>query len=140
VSDDERTNQHILSLNATWQSGHFDQLANFYHPDVVLLPPDAGAPITGRGEVVASYQEFADAATLHEFQVTSMDTFVFDDTAVCHMRFEIEYETDSGRFRESGLEIYVVVNATSDTTQPAIVWRSQAVLDAVEILPRGPED
>ncbi|MCZ6710059.1 MAG: hypothetical protein O7B25_06840, partial [Gammaproteobacteria bacterium] len=84
--------------------------------------------------------EFADAATLHEFEVTSIDTFVFDDTAVCHMRFEIEYETDRGRFRESGLEIYVVLNATSDSTQPAIVWRSQAVVDAIEILPQRPED
>jgi ketosteroid isomerase-like protein len=140
VNDDERTNQLILSLNATWQAGQFDQLADYYHPDVVLLPPDAGAPIIGRDNVVASYQEFADAATLHEFRITSTDTFVFDSTAVCHMRFEIEYETDSGRFRESGLEIYVVANATSDAAQPAIIWRSQAVLDAIQILPKEPAD
>jgi ketosteroid isomerase-like protein len=142
MTSDERIRALILRLNEAWQAGRFNELADFYHPDVVLLPPDAGEPIRGRAAVVASYREFAEAATLIEFQVTGMDVFEFSGSggsSVCHMRFEIEYETAGQRFRESGLEVYVM-SETSDSTQPVILWRSQAVLDAEEIVPTAALD
>jgi hypothetical protein len=144
--DDEQASKHILSLNEAWQAGRFDLLDRFFHPDVVLLPPDAGAPIVGRAAVVASYLEFAKAATLNEFVVSSLDVYPFDGATVCHMRFEIDYQINTGHFRESGLEIYVVTDSpadsradsTSDATQPTIVWRSQNVLDTTEVIPKRP--
>ena len=137
--DVERATTHILSLNEAWRAGRFEELAEFYHPDVILLPPDAGLPIAGRTAVVASYQEFAEAATLHDFEITSLDCHPFDGATVCHMRFEIEYEIEHGRFRESGLEVYVVTN-DAEAARPVIVWRSQAVLHTAEVLPAGPSE
>ena len=142
MTSDERIPAFILRLNEAWQAGRFDELADFYHPDVVLLPPDAGEPIRGREAVVGSYREFAEAATLIEFQVTGMDVFEFTESggsSVCHMRFEIEYQTEGQRFRESGLEVYAMCE-TSESTQPIILWRSQAVLDAEEIVPSAASD
>ena len=52
----------LLALNDCWQRGDLEALESFYHPDVVLLPPDLGQPICGREAVVASYLEFLQAA------------------------------------------------------------------------------
>jgi len=125
--------KHIIGLNETWQAGRFDQLAGYYHPDVVLLPPDAGAPIVGRDAVVASYLEFSDAAELQEFQITSLEIFTFETVSACHMRFDIDYRIDGDRLHESGLEVYMVEHPTSERTQPTILWRSQSVLDVSEV-------
>jgi ketosteroid isomerase-like protein len=137
MSDHEQIRSLIENLNEAWQAGRFDELDAFYHPDVVLLPPDSGEPIVGRAAVVTSYRDFFEAANLHEFQTTSLETYAFDSTAVCHMRFEIEYTIDSGRFRETGLEVYVLTIPTSQETQPVIIWRSQAVLEAAEVIPNS---
>ena len=59
----ERIRKFLLDLQRCWSAGNSEDLPGFYHPDVVLLPPDLGAPIRGRDAVVASYREFLDAAT-----------------------------------------------------------------------------
>ena len=60
--DDAR--RFVLALNDCWQAADLSALEGFYHPDVVLLPPDLGQPICGREAVVASYGEFLQAASL----------------------------------------------------------------------------
>lgn len=125
----ERIINHINGLNDAWQDEQFQAIAGYYHPDVVLLPPDAGPPITGRDAVVASYQDFA-AAERVQFTVEGFDTFEFADTGVCHMRFQMEYTLDGSRYSEHGLEVYVVANVTTD---PQIIWRSQSLTEITDV-------
>lgn len=130
----ERTIKHISDLNEAWQSQQFQSIGQFYHPDIVLLPPDAGPPIKGRSAVVASYGDFA-SAELVDFTVEGFDVFQFDDTGVCHMRFQMEYTLDGSRYRERGLEVYVVANVP---TAPQIIWRSQSLTEVFDIKPDQP--
>lgn len=135
----EPVRDFLLALNQRWMAGELERLAEFYHPDVVLLPPDLGLPIRGRDAVVASYREFAEAATLEAFHITSLDITPFTgqpeaqamtSTAgvhVAHMRFDVAYELDGSRYREQGLEVYTVLDNGSGL---AIVWRAQLVLDS----------
>ena len=120
----------IRKLNDTWKQGKLDELNRFYHVDVVLLPPDAGEPIHGRSAVIETYKDFASSATLHEFVIDSLEVFDFSATAVVHMRFVVEFSLGDQRLREGGLEVYVVNIADDD---PAIVWRSQNILESREI-------
>ena len=73
----QQIEQFVRELNDTWQQGKLDELNRFYHPDVVLLPPDAGKPIHGRNTVIDTYHDFASAATLHEFAISSLEVFEF---------------------------------------------------------------
>ncbi len=120
----------VRELNDTWQQGKLDELNRFYHPDVVLLPPDAGKPIHGRSTVIDTYHDFASAATLHEFAISSLEVFEFATTAVVHMRFVVEFSLEKQHLREAGLEVYVLNIADG---KPAIVWRSQQILESREI-------
>ncbi len=120
----------VRELNNTWQQGKLDELIRFYHPDVVLLPPDAGEPIQGRSAVIDTYHDFASAATLHEFVISSLEVFDFATTAVVHMGFVVEFSFQEQRLREAGLEVYVLNIADAE---PEIVWRSQNILESREI-------
>ncbi len=126
----QQIERFVRELNDTWQQGKLDELSHFYHPNVVLLPPDAGEPIQGRSAVIDTYRDFASAATLHEFVIDSLEVFDFTTTAIVHMRFVVEFSLQDQRLREGGLEIYVVKIADA---KPAIVWRSQTILDSREI-------
>lgn len=124
--------QFLMDLQEAWQSGDLDRLAGFYHPDVVLLPPDLGTPIVGRDAVVESYGDFLQAARLDAFEVTDLTVFEFDTsdstaTGMAHLKFDIIYELGDERYVETGLEIYTVLKEGENL---AIAWRSQTVLDS----------
>ena len=127
-----RARDFLLSLNACWQTGDLDALEGFYHPDVVLLPPDLGEPIRGREAVVASYLEFLQAATLEHFEVLALDVFPFPAgpaaaTYVAHLIFNVTYTLDGETYVEKGLEAYTL---REDEAGLQILWRHQSVLDS----------
>jgi hypothetical protein len=122
----------ISDLHASWPEGDLERLAGFYHPDVVLLPPDLGEPIQGREAVVASYQEFLNAAHLERFVITGLEVFPFEFTTggvthMAHLNFEIDYELGGDRYIDNGLEVYAILD---EGGQPSIIWRSQTILDS----------
>ena len=127
-----QTRALLLDLNDCWQRGDVSSIAAFYHPDVVLLPPDLGEPICGSEAVVASYLEFLQAATLERFEVLSLDVFPFSAepgsrTAAAHLRFAVTYTLLDERYVEQGLEAYTLADV-GDGLQ--ILWRHQSVLDS----------
>lgn len=130
------TVKFLEDLQEAWQSGDLDRVARFYHPEVVLLPPDLGSPIVGRDAVVQSYEDFLQAASLDEFDVIDLTIFSFDTagnsaTCVAHMKFTIIYELGGDRYVETGLEIYTVVKERVDDGENlSIIWRCQTVLDS----------
>lgn len=117
----------IDDLNRTWQAGRYDDLRAFYHPDVVLLPPDAGEAIRGRESVVASYVDFGAAAELESFEATNLTVFDFETTSSVHMRFVMRYRHDGRRFEDQGLELYTL---QTGGPRPQIVWRCQWLLQS----------
>lgn len=127
----ETVRQFIMTLNDCWQRGDVDALPEYYHPDVVLLPPDLGVPIRGRDAVVASYRDFLDTARLNRFQALELDVYSFPapvgGSHIAHLTFEVDYTLDGSQYLERGLEVYVV-QEIDDRLQ--IVWRQQSVLDS----------
>jgi hypothetical protein len=133
-----RIRDFVLALHECWPSGDPVRLATFYDEDVVLLPPDLGVPIQGREAVVASYDDFLQAATLENFTVEDLALFPFSgegapsgkgapDLWMAHLTFSITYVLGGERYVERGMEVYAI---TDRDGRPAIVWRSQAVLDS----------
>lgn len=129
--------EFLLALNACWQTGDLDALADYYHPDVVLLPPDMGAPISGREAVVESYQDFFAAATLEHFRVADLEVFSFPATEsaaapaavthMAHLTFSVSYTLDGDTYVETGMEVYALGELDG---RLKILWRHQSVLDS----------
>lgn len=133
----DRIEKFLDALNDTWRRDDLTALADFYHPQVVMLPPDLETPIVGRDAVVASYRDFSEAATLLNFSVTRYECFSFAQPGpspagapllhMVHMYFDVGYRLQGSTHTESGLEIYTLLE-TGDALQ--IVWRCQTVLDS----------
>ena len=64
--------------------------------------------------------------TIHKFHINNLTTYDFELLTICHMQFDVDYEIESGRFREEGLEVYTIDTSGS---KPKVVWRSQVALN-----------
>ncbi len=119
---DANVKQFIKELTDTWLEERYDDLYEFFHQDVALLPPGSVAPIIGRELVIDSYRQFASVGTVHKFDILEITLHTYEHTTVCDMLFEVDYELDAGRYHERGLEVYVI-----DTSGPKfnILWRTQ---------------
>jgi ketosteroid isomerase-like protein len=115
----------VRQLNDAWQREDWPLVSACYHPDVVLLPPDTGAPIIGLNAVVDTYREFARAASLIRFEIPQLDIYSFEHSHMVHMQFTLEYRLGDEHTRDSGLEIYAI----PDERKPMIVWRNQNILN-----------
>lgn len=112
----------IRRLNECWLRGDYTALGTLFHPDAVLLPPNAQHPIVGREAIVDGYRRFGELGDIHEFEIVATQTYLFADTAICHMRFNIDYAIGERRFKESGTEVYALNGAGGEWR---IIWRTQ---------------
>jgi len=117
--------QFIKDLNETWQQGRYDDLYSFYNTDVVMLPPGRHQPVVGIEPMVESYRQFCEYSTIHNLDMGEPSIYSFNSVAVCHVPFSIDYEVESGRYLEEGMEVYCIETSGKE---PAIVWRTQMTL------------
>jgi len=116
----------VYNLQDAWLNNRPDELEQFYHPNVVLLPPGGGEPVEGREAVIESYARFLQAANVNRFEITGLQVDLFDATALATVRFEIDYSMEKETRREQGIEILVLKRSNESWV---IIWRTQ--------IPRG---
>lgn len=110
----------VKRLNAAWVNRRFDELTTYFHPDVVVVPPDISTRVLGRDACVASYRDFMSSATVHAFEDAPAQIDVTGGTAVAVAPYEIDYEIPSGRWRGTGKDVLVL---GKDETGWRVVWR-----------------
>ncbi|MEM7217872.1 MAG: nuclear transport factor 2 family protein [Pseudomonadota bacterium] len=115
----------VRQLNDAWLQQDYDALAALYHPQAVLLPPDAGAPITGRDAVLQTYRDFHSVGSVTRFEVDDITIYEFAASVMCHMRFQISYRVGDNDYVEPGLETYMICEHEG---VPVIGWRAQFTL------------
>jgi ketosteroid isomerase-like protein len=121
----ETIEQFLRNLNDAWLAHRFDELGNYFHDSVVMLPPGTSEPVTGAEKMVEGYRQFLSMATIHSFHVKDISIFNFDSVALCHLQFEVDYEINGSRSREEGIEVYVIGRFDSALK---VVWRTQIQL------------
>jgi ketosteroid isomerase-like protein len=119
----------IHDLNKSWMEGRYDDLHEYYHKDVVLLPPGMDQPVKGAEAMVESYRQFGAMGTVHKIDILDIQVFSFHSAAVCHVKFDVDYEIEAGRFQEQGMEVYTI-DTSGDS--PKIIWRTQVTLKTYE--------
>ncbi len=111
----------IRRINDAWTSGDWNDLEGCLHDDVVFVQPDLETRADGRAACVKSYADFVEAATIQGFQASDPTVDVWGDTAVVTYTFEIDYEMNGERARESGRDLFVLTR-TADGWRAA--WRT----------------
>jgi uncharacterized protein (TIGR02246 family) len=121
VSDASRIREVVRGITSAWREGRIDDLHRFYRPDVVFVQPGFGARLEGREGCVESYRKFLSQAVVHEYAEEEPAVDVVGDTAVAVTRFAIDYELESGRYRETGHDVLVLAR---DTESWRVAWRT----------------
>lgn len=123
----------VDALNQAWQQQDWPTLAEMYHTNAVLLPPDLGDSLLGRDAILQTYRDFASQATLHRFAVTDLQTHSFAHCEVLHCAFEADYSVAGNRSQDDGTEIYVT--ELNNLGRRVIVWRQQIIHSARSVDP-----
>ncbi len=75
----------VRDLNTAWADHRYEDLCEYFHDDVVMLPPGAGEPIVGIEPMVQSYRRFVSMGTIHSFNITNLTVYEYGTFSMCHM-------------------------------------------------------
>jgi uncharacterized protein (TIGR02246 family) len=114
----------VHELNNAWATGHPEQLAEFFHKDIVVVSPDFSGRAEGRDACIASYADFCSQATIHGVNIGEPGVEVFGDTAVATYAYELDYEMGGERFKDSGRDLFVFVR---EDGKWQAVWRTMII-------------
>ena len=121
MNDTDRIKQTVSGITAAWRQGRIDALSRFYRPDVVFVQPGFGGRVEGREACVESYRDFLTAATVHDYAEDAPRVDVFGDTAIAVTHFEIDYQLEDKRHRETGHDMLVLVREEGEWR---VAWRT----------------
>jgi ketosteroid isomerase-like protein len=111
----------VARINAAWLAGRFDELRDYFHPDVVLAQPGFAKRTVGREALIASYRDFVNSATIHSFTPGEVQIDDGGDSAVTTMPWEIEYTMEGQRYQEHGWDLLVFGKRDGGWV---VVWRT----------------
>ena len=110
----------VTAINEAWIAGRFDDLGQYFHPDVVLAQPGLAKRTVGRDALIDSYRHFMRNATIHSFNSGEVQV----DGAVSTMPWEIDYTFEGERYQERGWELLVF---GKHEERWVVVWRTVVV-------------
>ncbi|QDU69046.1 YybH family protein [Engelhardtia mirabilis] len=127
--------QRLRAANEAWTQGRPEEVAEFFHPSVVMAAPDGRVLVRGRVEMVQSFVDYAEGARTVRFEEFEHRVQVSGDTAVVSYLFEVEYvvlEEPGVNHVERGRELLVFARG-GERDDWTVIWREQTPLDAPEL-------
>src|SRR5437763_12930081 len=97
----------VAKINDAWPKGRFDELRDYFHPDVVLAQLGFGRRTVGRDALIDSYRQFVSEATIHSFTQGELHVDATGGSAVATLPWEMDYEIEGQRYRERGWDLLV---------------------------------
>ena len=97
----------LTEFNRAWLDRRFEQLSEWFHPDVVIRGPGFQEVGRGREACVESYRQFMSSAEVLEFSETNTHTDTWEDAAAVTYDWTMAYRQGGETKRESGHELLV---------------------------------
>jgi bifunctional non-homologous end joining protein LigD len=92
AKEKEEIREIVRKINAAWQRGWPEELAAYFHEDMVIAPPGFSGRVKGREACVASYREFINMAKVNEYKEVEPEIDLWGNTAVATYSWEMVYE------------------------------------------------
>ena len=107
----------VAAINAAWLEGRFDDLLQYFHPDVVLAQPGLAKRVVGRGAMIESYRQMG---KIHSYTPGEIQV----DGTVSTMPWEMDYTVEGRRYQERGWDLLVFGKRDG---RWVVVWRTVVV-------------
>jgi uncharacterized protein (TIGR02246 family) len=118
--DRQAVHQLLKRVHAAWTAGRFDDLADCFAEDAVIVPPGFQRRVEGRQACVSSYSDFL-AATVAAYREGEPSIDVWGDTAVATFRWDMAWAMKGQDYRDSGHDVIV---CTRQADRWLEVWRT----------------
>jgi len=106
-SEREEIRRILKKINDAWVKGPSEDLAEYFHEDMVIAGPGLEESGKGRPACTASYEEFTRVAAIKDFEESELNIHIWNDTAVAHYKFTIAYEMEGRDHLDSGCDLFV---------------------------------
>jgi hypothetical protein len=103
----------VQELNQLWTSRKQpDQLANYFHRDMVAISPSARQRIEGRNACVAAWKSFADSVTIRWWKETDpmVELFGGNKVAIVTYYYEMSCDMQGQALSFRGRDMFTMVN------------------------------
>ncbi len=111
----------VQKLNKEWLNNKTEELAYYFHKNMVIAGPDLHELAHNRAECIKSYKDFISNAVIHKYKESDPDVSVFAYTAIVKYKFDITYEMNGKTYAETGRDLFVLIK---EEERWQAVWRT----------------
>jgi hypothetical protein len=111
----------VQRLNKEWVNNKTEELAYYFHKDMVITGTNLHELSHNRTECIRSYKDFMGEAVVHEYNESDPVVNVFAYTAIVSYRFDINYTMKGKTYKESGRDLFVMIK---EDERWQAVWRT----------------
>lgn len=111
----------VQKLNKEWLNNKTEELAYYFHKDMVITGPNLHELAHNRAECIKSYKDFVSNAVIHGYKEYEPDVSVFAYTAIVKYKFDITYEMNGKTYVETGRDLFVMIK---EEERWQAVWRT----------------
>jgi hypothetical protein len=128
MSEVERVAEILSSMNSAWLEGRPQDLAPYLDDAIVTVLPGFASALTGKAEVLASFEDFCRNARVVHFEESDRRIDIVGHTAIASFAFDMTYERDGATSRSRGRDLWVF---EAEAGAWLAVWRT--LLDVIEM-------
>lgn len=99
----------LRALNAAWTRGNPDDLATYFHPEMVAIAGPERRRIEGGPACVASWKAFTQAAKIRRWLESEPRVDLYGDTAVVTYYYDMAFEMGGQTVDTGGRDMFVFV-------------------------------
>jgi hypothetical protein len=116
ISFDDPVKQEIWAtvraMNDTWTKGNPDDLAKFFHRDMIAITATDRNRLDGGAACVAGWKGFANTARIHHWTEVDPVIHVYGNSAVVAYYFDMSFEMGGQTIDMGGRDMFFFVKET----------------------------
>lgn len=128
MSEVERVAAILSNMNRAWLEGRPQDLEPFLDDAIVTVLPGFASALSGKADVLASFEDFCRTARVVHFEESNQRIDVVGHTAIASFAFDMTYERGGATSRSRGRDLWVF---EAEAGAWLAVWRT--LLDVIEI-------
>ena len=99
----------VRSMNDAWIKGNPDDLAGFFHRNMVAITPFGRDLLDGAAACIAGWKRFADTARIHHWEETDPAIHVYGESAVVAYYYRIRFDMSGQAFDMEGRDMFFFI-------------------------------
>jgi hypothetical protein len=101
--------QTVRAMNDAWTRGNPDDLAQYFHRDMVAICATERLRLEGGEACIGGWKRFALAATIHRWEERESLIQVYGDAAVVSYYFDMSFDMDGRHIDLGGRDMFFLI-------------------------------